>query len=316
MKMILTALAVAALFTGSMLTGYAVYTKLSEAKSPAIEEFKLIVLPKLDKIPSIQQPAPKSGGPVGSTEVITLTKENTVTFRGEVTGQKVAETQLLLMKKSATLAHGSTVYLVLDTPGGSVHDGNQLMDTIKALPIKVKTITVFAASMGFHFVQNLDERLILPSGTLMSHRASIGRTGGEIPGELIVRLNHLLAVLTGMDAVAAQRMGIDLASYQSLIRDEYWVSGQAAVDQKAADRVVLAKCDSSLMGTTKELLIVFMGIKVYGIMSECPVVSGILGIEIDGARNESDKEKILSLIHLYKTDKSEFIRNHVSTKNQ
>ena len=144
----------------------------------------------------------------GRIPVILLTKKNTLVFNDVVTAKSVADIQVKLLEKSNTMPKKSTIYLVLDTPGGSVMDGSLLIDTIKAMPQKVKTLTVFSASMGFQFVQNFDDRLIIPSGTLMSHRARIGGLGGEIFGELDTRLNMIKRRITYLDKIAAKRMGM------------------------------------------------------------------------------------------------------------
>ena len=238
--------------------------------------------------------------PDNATEIVVLNSRNTIGFRGEVEPMKVAHLQLKLMAMSRNLSPNDVIYLVLDTPGGDITSGSQFIDTARSLPQKVKTITVFAASMGFHIVQALDERLILPSGILMSHRARLRGAGGELPGELLVRINFWLKQLQRLDLTAASRMQMPFDQYQELIRDEYWIGGADSVAEKAADRLVLARCDESLTGTTREHLGVFFGVPIYGIMSECPVVSGILDVELgQSTASDEDKSKALNLARSY-----------------
>lgn len=245
----------------------------------------------------------------GNADVLVLKDRNTVIFRGVVTPQKVAEIQIQLMVRAEGLAKDEVIYLVLDTPGGDIESGNQLIDTVRALPQKVKTVTVFAASMGFQFVQNMDERLILPSGVLMSHRARMG-IQGEVPGELLTRLNFFMNIIHALDVQAANRMGMSTEKYKELIRDEYWVNGQRAVKDRAADRLVVARCDKSLSGTTKEFLGEIFGFKVFGQMSRCPLITGILGVEVEG-ENEERQAEVIEAMMLYQKNRTAFVREYL-----
>ncbi len=213
--------------------------------------------------------------------VIVLNKKNTIVFDDVVTTQSVAILQVELLKIANTAPKDTTIYLVLNTPGGSISAGMQLIDTIKAMPQKIKTITVFAASMGFIFVQNLEERLIIPSGILMSHRASVKGLSGEIGGELDTKLNTIKRRVKYLEIIVAKRMGLTLKEYRSKIADELWLQGFDSVEQKAADRMVLARCSSNFSGTkVKYVRTPFGNAKL--IMSECPLISGPLGVSFRG----------------------------------
>ena len=86
---------------------------------------------------------------------VVLSKSNTLALQGPVTYSSVAQLQQKMIALSNSLSKNSTIYLVLDTPGGSVGAGMALIDTAKSIPQRVVTITSFAASMGFITVQSL-----------------------------------------------------------------------------------------------------------------------------------------------------------------
>jgi ATP-dependent Clp protease, protease subunit len=208
---------------------------------------------------------------------IILTEENTVSFNQPVRDLYVAKKQEEIIKKSAKLPLSKPLYLVLDTPGGSVIDGLLFIDTIKSLNRPIHTITIFAASMGYQIAQELGTRYILPSGTLMSHRGAVSGLSGQVPGELNSRLSHLEELLSRMNVAAAKRTGVSIKAYQDSIVNELWASGHQAVKTKQADAVVFVKCDKKLMDKTfEEEVSTFLGsIKVQ--YSACPLISAPVG---------------------------------------
>ena len=250
---------------------------------------------------------------------VTLTERNTIVLRNVVDSQSVAGVQVKAAKLSQGLSKDEPIYLFLDTPGGEVGAGGELITALKGLPQKVHTITSFAASMGFITAQSLGNRYILPGGILMSHRAR-GGASGQIPGELNVRVKFFTDMLDDQDAAIAKRVGMSKSSYQNLIRDEYWVYGQKAVDAKMADRVILARCDKTLSeGKIVEIIYTFFGpVKVT--YSSCPLISAPLEISFDGLSlsNYDDRDKVmmgtvrktvLSLVY----NKREFYHDYVLT---
>lgn len=277
--------------------------RLLQQTSTFSEASPLIVRPSpIGSIPSISTPATPlilnrtpASGPEPQPEILTLGSSNLVLLRGPVTDESGSKAQKKLLEISHSLSPEETIYLVLDTPGGSIPAGANLITTAQGLPQKVKTVTLFAASMGFQIAQALDERLVAPNGTLMSHRARFEGIGGEVgsegEGQLVTRLRWSIRQLEVMDVHASERMGIDLPTYQTLIRPEYWVDGADAVRAHAADRVIRVSCSAELLaGSSKETMDTPFG-QVGLEFSNCPLISYPLNISMQGLKFGSTQEE-------------------------
>lgn len=203
-----------------------------------------------------------------AADQVQLNVHNTVTFRGEVNENSV----LYYMQKlnSLDIERGTQdypIYLVLDSPGGSVTDGINFIQFAKTIK-NVKTITLFAASMAAVIVENIQgERLIIDTGIIMFHRAKGGVEGQFEDGELESRLNFYKKIIRGLEQINADRMKISLQAYKAKIKDELWLMGTDAVSQRANDKVVSIECSKELIDD---------GIVVEGqfesvIFSSCPL---------------------------------------------
>jgi len=217
-------------------------------------------------------------------KTITLSEDNTVVMSGTFTGQSVAKVQDDLLKLSQKLDEDDEIILVMDSPGGSVIAGMHLIDTVNAIPQKVHTLTIFAASMGYMTVQALGNRYILPSGILMSHRAHIGGLSGQIPGELNTRLSFYEELTSQLDEIASKRVGLNLLDYKKLIHNEFWSGASKAIVKKHADEIVNAKCDKSLMGNYNKRYDTMFGV-FYVKFSKCPLINSPLAVK--GGTRES-----------------------------
>lgn len=220
-------------------------------------------------------------------KTINLASKNTINFNQAFSGPYIALKQIEAINLCGKNVN-SDIYIVAYTPGGRISAGQLFFDTLKALPCKFHTITIFSASMGYQMTQNLGKRYILPSGTLMSHRASVSGISGELGGELDSIIKNLTDSVTELELVASKRVGISLEAYREAIRDELWLTAEEAVRLNHADEIVLVQCGKSLMGTHIETVRTFFG--NYEVeFSDCPIITSPLRVV---GSNTADIEKI------------------------
>lgn len=305
----LTKLLLALFVAGGLLfTGPAAYKKyygattvqseqnVVDLKMPRTENLSTpLVLPKL-------KPASKT---------ITLESKNIVVFRGPVTEKSASEVQTKILEMSHRLGKNKVIYLVLNTPGGSVGAGLDLIDFLRAIPQKVHTITLFAASMGFQFAQNMDKRYITPNGTLMSHRARLGGLGGQLDGELESRYKMIKRKVDYLDAIAAKRMGMTVPQYKKMIINEYWVHGFDAEAENAADEMVNVKCGQSLTGSSfKDFRTLFGSASVE--FSDCPLIQAPLSVTF-GRISKGKTGEFKNLVDRAFTNKRKYVKEYIMT---
>lgn len=206
---------------------------------------------------------------VKNSNTITLTPENTVTFRGVVDAVSVGKVMGEIADKRKE--YSGTIYLVMDSPGGSIYAGNVFIEYIKTVP-KIKTISLFAASMAHGIVQATPgERLITSTGIMMAHRASGSFQGQFEEGEVESQLKLWKSIVRQLEKSNASRIGISLEEYKKKVVNEWWSYGSEAVEEHVADREVRVECSEELINSRyEETIVSFFG--SYTIeYSECPV---------------------------------------------
>ncbi len=220
---------------------------------------------------------------------IELNEKNCVVFNQAVSDGYVSKKTVEIIEKSFS---EKELYLVMDTPGGSVTAGLQFIDIIKALNIKIHTVTIFAASMGYQIVQELGARYITPSGTLMSHRGSVSGISGQVPGELNSRLTHIQALLSKMSDTASKRSGMSKADYDAAIINELWLFGDNAVKAGHADEVANVTCSKKLFKQTHSESIASIFGNATVTYSKCPLISAPLSIRFERNVKPENMSKI------------------------
>jgi ATP-dependent protease ClpP protease subunit len=148
------------------------------------------------------------------SDTIILSKSNLLLLNsqveGESTGMIIAKAKELdnALNSKRIFANKKPLYLFLNTPGGDIQSGLELIEALKGIGRPVDTITLFAASMGFQIAQNLDERLILKNGVLMSHHAAgefQGSFGGVHPSQVDGRYQLWLDRVRELDEQTVKR---------------------------------------------------------------------------------------------------------------
>lgn len=212
------------------------------------------------------------------SQTITLTSSNTVSFNNYFEERTVAQAIEKIRKLDSALPSKDPIYLVINSGGGSIQDGLELINVLQNMQRKVHTITLFSASMGFQTVQGLGTRYIVDSGILMSHKAR-GGFYGEFPGQIDSRYSHWLKRIKRLDTATAKRSKMSLATYENIIENEYWCEGQSCVSRGFADQVVKVRCDNTLNGKyedAEKFLFGGMPIEIVYSFSNCPLQTGVL----------------------------------------
>lgn len=213
-------------------------------------------------------------------KTIILEEKNTIAIKLPIGSDLVDRVKKELMIRSYSLPKNSTIYLFMDTPGGSLIDGLEVVQAAQAIPQNVVTITQFSASMGFIITQYLGTRYILPHGVMMSHRA-YGGIRGSMPEEIENKLLFWKKFLLHIDEEISKRVDMKVKEYQDLTRNEYWVSGEDAVKDKMADEVVRVRCGKSMYGKYVQIVGTKFG-DVLVVWSKCPLFSVPLTVDFSG----------------------------------
>lgn len=207
-----------------------------------------------------------------SANEITLTDQNTLSLNGPVTGQSVTGLMVELNRLNQIQTE-EPIYLVLNSPGGSVYAGFDFIRYAQTSRRKIETVTIFAASMAFQIVEAMGTRNVTAFSTLMSHKAS-GGFSGEFPGQLDSRYQHVLSHIAEQDkeVVSRTKGKQTLESYQKLIQNEYWANSERSIADGFADNKVSVTCDASLAGErSEEIDLGLFSLQVN--FSKCPLIT-------------------------------------------
>jgi ATP-dependent Clp protease protease subunit len=258
----------------------------------------------------------------GDSENIVLSKNNILLLNSEVNGESVSQLisrakeldNHLTSKIFAERQPKKPLYLFINTPGGGIEAGLELIEALKGIGRPINTITLFSASMGFQLVQNLDDRLILKNGVLMSHHAAgefVGSFGGVQPSQVDNRYKFWLDRIRELDEQTVKRTN-GKQTYDSYIKEydkEMWLTGSKSVSEGYADRIVTVKCDSTLNGTTTKK-VQFMGFEISYDSDNCPINTSPINVSVAQPANKVLPSELVDKI------KSEFMSQFENKQKQ
>lgn len=186
-----------------------------------------------------------------SDSLLVLTTTNTVTLRGEITYKSVMQLQKDL--ETAVTTRGIKqypIYLVLDSPGGSVDAGLNLIEYARTIP-NLHTVTIFSASMAAVTIELLPgKRYSIEAGQVMFHKMKIFIAPGFYSApELQEMATEMKKFEEQVELRIAKRLGVSVQEFQQFIGLERWFRGREQTDFKIVDEIIQVKCTSAL---TKE----------------------------------------------------------------
>lgn len=208
------------------------------------------------------------------TEVIHLELDNFVALNKVVTDRSSSKLIFDIMSNEH-----ERIYLYLYTPGGSIVAGNKIitvMDTLISQGKEIICIADFAASMGFGIFQACSERLVMPSSQIMQHQMSLG-VRGQVEN-IRTLLNTTDEMYRELVVRQADRVGLSYDDFMNKIAHDWWMYGDDAVFENAADRMVHVNCSPELVRDTYEVEEKTMfGYEIH-VYSSCPLITAPLEI--------------------------------------
>lgn len=191
-----------------------------------------------------EAPAPKH-------ELIILNEANHVTLRGPVTDDSISKLISDLAALLEKRKDKDPLYIVLDTPGGSVLAGFRLYEFLK--PYKnIHTITLNSYSMGAILVEMIQgDRLMIETGTLMFHRMSISMPGGQKVEEIKAKAEYFMQMEHFAQHKVAERVKMDSEELHKEFDAELYMDGSTALKRNFVDKIVAVKCSAKLLKEKK-----------------------------------------------------------------
>lgn len=207
-----------------------------------------------------------------ANDAIVLNSDNTVVLRGVIDGGSVTAVQMDLVKQ--VLKRGFRkypIYLVLDSPGGSIEAGFMFIQFAKHIS-NLHTISIFSASMASAIVEELPgQRLVTENGTLMFHKAYAGVEGTVETGTLEAQLYYIKKQVLRLENGNATRMRTRLTDYKTLVANELWLDSDDSMRYRAADRIVDIVCTAELIKQTYSTHMMSMFGDISLEFSACPL---------------------------------------------
>lgn len=154
-----------------------------------------------------------------------------------ITGPIGSNSSSIISELKSKAKLGQPLYVLIDSPGGSVFQGSMIISAIEASKVKVNTVCVgLCASMAFHIHQSGYKRLMVNRSILMAHPASGGLEGTL--EQMRSRLSSISRYVDKLDNYAANRAHIPLDKFKSMIVSEYWVDAEDALEAGFTDEIV------------------------------------------------------------------------------
>ncbi|WP_415953588.1 ClpP family protease [Streptomyces sp. KLOTTS4A1] len=153
----------------------------------------------------------------------------------EVSANRVCAQLLLLSAEDSR----TDISLYINSPGGSVHAGLAIYDTMRLIPNDVSTLAMgFAASMGQFLlcVGTAGKRYALPNARIMMHQPSAG-IGGQT-SDIAIQAENLAYMKQTMERLTAEHTG---QSAETIARDgdrDRWFTAEQAKEYGMVDHVL------------------------------------------------------------------------------
>lgn len=178
----------------------------------------------------------KNGVETQSLESYLFNNNRQVYLNGEVNSASANDICMQLRVLEAMDAD-KEIFLIINSPGGSVIDGLAIVDQIKHSKAPIITVVHgLAASMGAVILSAGKRRLAYKNSEVLIHQV-LGGAGGQA-SDVEIQARHMLATKEKLNRLLAENTG---HSYEEICKDtdrDYWLDAEAALAYGIIDEIV------------------------------------------------------------------------------
>lgn len=132
--------------------------------------------------------------------------------------------------------NGNPLYLLINSPGGGVLEGGQIISAIESVNVPVYTVCMqFCASMAAFIHQYGTKRFMVDRSFLMFHDAA-GQVQGYFP-HMQAQLNMIVRFVLKFDVYIANKAGMKLEDLTNMQSKNIWIDAEDALG-KFNDKLV------------------------------------------------------------------------------
>lgn len=131
------------------------------------------------------------------------------------------------------------IMLYINSPGGSVHAGMAIYDTMKYLKCDVSTVCIgMAASMGAFLLAAgaRGKRKSLPNAEIMIHQVSSGTSGQAT--DIQIHAEQILRIKRKLNEELAKNTGTPLADVERDVERDYYLTPEEALAYGIIDEII------------------------------------------------------------------------------
>lgn len=173
-----------------------------------------------------------------------LMRERQIFFASPVTDESASITVAQLLYLDSISNEDIIIYIM--SPGGSVHVGMGVIDTMHFIKSDIKTINAgIAASMGSLLLAagTRGKRFSLPNATVLIHQPLISGGISGPAADIIIEAENLKIIRERLFKYLAQRTG---QTYEKILTDaarDLWLSAEESKEYGVIDAIIATKLD-------------------------------------------------------------------------
>lgn len=172
-----------------------------------------------------------------------LLKDRIIFLSGGVNNQTASNivAQLLFLEAEAP---GEEIFLYIDSPGGSVHSGFSIIDTMNFISSPVSTICIgVAASMGAMILScgEKGKRVCLENSSVMIHQPLWGVEGQA--SDIEITAKEILRTKKQLRDILAKQTGKKKEQIEKDMDRDFWMNAEESKKYGLVDKVLKSKKD-------------------------------------------------------------------------